>query len=446
MVTPCIDSDHARGVTRREFLGAAAAGGLGAVLAAGPRPAGAQQRELTLLAWSHFVPDSDKELKRQAEEFGKLKGLRVRTDHIAHLQMAAKRAAEAQSRSGHDLIHFWVGDPDLYFELLVDLDDVAQDVGAKAGGWLNEDFKYRGKWKALPWYTVVFPIAYRTDLLDKVGEKVPDTWDDLLRVGKKLKAIGHPVGIQVSHCNDANHILRGLLWSYGASFVGEDGKTVTINSPQTAQTIEYMKQFYKEAMEPEVLSWDDASNNRCLNGGKCSLILNPISAYESAKDAKAKIPGTPREIHEVIDHALPPRGPVRRAMSGQTQMIAIWAFSKNIDLAKEFLRYHFAPEQQHKFIEASRGYNLPALKALSTHPIWATNPKYKFATEIGQYTRHPAWPGPPTAASQVVWDLFIIPDMFAQAVTGRLSTQDAMAWAEKEIKEVYAGRKTKRSS
>ncbi len=445
MATPKTRASASRGVTRREFLTTAAAGGVAGVLASGRPAAFAQQRELTILAWSHFVPDSDKELKRQAEEFGKLKGARVRSDHIAHLQMPAKRAAEAQSRSGHDLINFWVGDPDLFFELLADLDDVAQDIGAKAGGWVTEDFKYRGKWKALPWYTVVFPLAYRTDLLEKVGEKVPDTWDDLMRAGKKLKAIGHPVGIQVSHCNDANHILRGLLWSYGASFIGEDGKTVTINSSQTAQAIEYMKEFFREAMEPEVLSWDDAGNNRCLNGGKCSIIINPISAYESAKDAKAKIPGTQREIHEVIDHALPPKGPVRRAMSGQTQMISIWAFSRNTDLAKEFLRYHFAPEQQFKFIEASRGYNLPSLKGLTTHPIWTSNPKYKFATEIGQYTHHPAWPGPPTAASQIVWDLFIIPDMFAQAVTGRLSTQDAMAWAEKEIKEIYAGRKIQRS-
>ena len=54
--------------------------------------------------------------------------------------------------------------------------------------------------------------------------------------------------------------------------------------------------------------------------------------------------------------------------------------------------------------------------------------------------RHHAWPGEPTAPSQTVYDLFIIPDMFAQAVTGRVSTGDAMAWAEKEIQ---AGRKKK---
>ena len=60
--------------------------------------------------------------------------------------------------------------------------------------------------------------------------------------------------------------------------------------------------LYTEAMDPEVLAWDDASNNRCLNAGKCIAIHNPISAYESAKKDKVLVPGTQREIAEVIDH------------------------------------------------------------------------------------------------------------------------------------------------
>jgi multiple sugar transport system substrate-binding protein len=38
-----------------------------------------------------------------------------------------------------------------------------------------------------------------------------------------------------------------------------------------------IKRVYTEAMDPEVLAWDDASNNRCLNAGKCIAIHNPIS-------------------------------------------------------------------------------------------------------------------------------------------------------------------------
>src|SRR5467141_4308382 len=94
------------GTTRREFLKASAAAstGLATSLTLGRAPAFAQKRELTFFSWNHFVPASDDELRKQAEAFGKLANCTVRVDTIAHLQLPAKRAAEAQSQSGHDLI------------------------------------------------------------------------------------------------------------------------------------------------------------------------------------------------------------------------------------------------------------------------------------------------------------------------------------------------------
>src|SRR5919204_5256209 len=108
-----------RGVSRRQFLRVTAAGatGLGAVLASGRAPAIAQTRELTFLTIASFVPDTDKELKRQFEEWGARNKVKVRLDIIAHLQLQTKKAAEVQARSGHDLTALGpgLGDADLYF-------------------------------------------------------------------------------------------------------------------------------------------------------------------------------------------------------------------------------------------------------------------------------------------------------------------------------------------
>src|SRR5436309_10158543 len=94
------------GTPRRQFLkqSAGATAGMTSWLALGKAPALAQKRELTFLSWNHFVPASDDELRRQAEVFGKQAGVTVRVDTIAHLQLPAKRAAEAQAQSGHDLV------------------------------------------------------------------------------------------------------------------------------------------------------------------------------------------------------------------------------------------------------------------------------------------------------------------------------------------------------
>src|SRR5206468_8759218 len=95
-----------RATSRREFMRAASGAtvGMASWLALGKAPAFAQKRELTFLSWNHFVPASDDELRKQAEAFGKLANCEVRVDTIAHLQLPAKRAAEAQSQSGHDLM------------------------------------------------------------------------------------------------------------------------------------------------------------------------------------------------------------------------------------------------------------------------------------------------------------------------------------------------------
>ncbi len=47
----------------------------------------------------------------------------------------------------------------------------------------------------------------------------------------------------------------------------------------------------------------------------------------------------------------------------------------------------------------------------------------------------------PAAASQQALDLYIIPDMFAQYVIDKLTMDQSIAWAEKELREIYTGRR-----
>ena len=70
-------------VNRRQFLRVTASGAA-SVLVAGGAPAMAQTRELTFLTIASFVPETDKELKRQFEEWGAKNKVKVRLDSIAH--------------------------------------------------------------------------------------------------------------------------------------------------------------------------------------------------------------------------------------------------------------------------------------------------------------------------------------------------------------------------
>jgi multiple sugar transport system substrate-binding protein len=426
---------------RRTFLrsSATATVGLTGILLARTPPAFAQERELKLLTWSHFVPSSDKELFRQLQEFGKMAGVKVRMDRVAHLQLPAVIASEVQGQKGHDLVILRVAQPHLYAKHLINLDDLHDKIGRRAGGWTDMVIGKGpdGHYRAIVWYFISFPIALRTDLIAEIGENLPDTWEDVHRIGKKLKAKGHPLGIQLAHSSDSNHILRGIIWSWGGKLVEADGKTVAINSKETIEAYKFVKALYQDAMEEEVLAWDDRNNNVCLDSGKCSMILNPISAYNSARKDNALIPGTNRPIHQVINHILPPRGPAGRHMSGAYNNIGIWKWSPVKEIAKEFIDWHFQKEQQEKYLLASKGYNQPLLRAFSMHPIYASNPKFYFAPYIAWYTHGAGWPGPPNAAAEVVWEQYIIPDTAAACATGRMTAEEAVKKAEFQIKRLY---------
>ncbi len=88
----------------------------------------AESKEVTVLVWSHFIPDVDKVLKKHAEEFGKQKGVKVRIDTIAHKQFVPKKAAEARAKSGHDIIMNYGADALVYKDLMANVDDLVNEI------------------------------------------------------------------------------------------------------------------------------------------------------------------------------------------------------------------------------------------------------------------------------------------------------------------------------
>jgi multiple sugar transport system substrate-binding protein len=420
-------------ISRRRFL-QTSAGTMAALATLDRPPAFAQKRELTFLSWNHFVPASDDELRKQAEAFGKQAGATVRVDTIAHLQLPAKRAAEAQSQSGHDLLLTGGADPFLFENQLADVGDVVDELGKKFGGWYPfaaESCQTRSGWKGVPWFWISFPATYNMAHFKKAGLEYPTTWAELLHHGKILKKQGNPVGIAISHCADANTTYWSVAWCQGAKVLEADGKTPAINSEKTALVIEWYKELYKDAMEPEVLSWDDASNNRCILAGKCSWIHNPISPYNAA--LKEKMP-----VADDINHHPSPAGAAGTHSAPPISGISVWKFSKNIALAKDFLKFLFQKENYDAWIVASNAFNHPPLRHLADHPIWARNPKFAMLPKEAEFAHPRGWPAKPNDAVGRIEVNYILPDMVAKAVNG-MPTKRAMEWAHDQVAQAVKG-------
>src|SRR5512132_1362324 len=159
-------------ISRRTLLKGAAAGVTGGslltMLDARQAPAQIRGTTLRMLKWSHFVPAYDAWFDKFAKEWGDKNGVRVRVDHIPHLELPARYAAEFAAGAGHDLIYF-VGQilTGHYYRNLLDLSDLADGLGKKYGGWLESAKSCAlvgGRWYAVPDFFISIPVLYRKDL------------------------------------------------------------------------------------------------------------------------------------------------------------------------------------------------------------------------------------------------------------------------------------------
>ena len=435
-----------RSVTRRDFLKtssviAGAAGLAPALSAPFVSTAWAEAKTLKIIQWSHFIPEYDKWIDGFAKDWGKQNNVDVTIDHIPHLELPARAAAEVTASAGHDIFGFsGSGGPHLYAKYAYDMSPLIKELEAKHGQVLpmgrqiawNES---TNSWVAFPDFFIDFPGLYRKDLWDEIG-MTPDTWENVRIGGAKLKKKGNPVGIAFSHCVDSNNSISAMLWSHGAAICDDTGKRVVLDSKEALEVVNFARALYTEAMTPEVLSWDDASNNRFLASSRGSWIHNPISAYRT-------IQKTNPALADKIAIWKTPAGTVRRLTGAAPNSYFIWKFARNKDTAVEFLKY-YADHYTDAF-KASTGYDHPLfanmvpkpLPILSNDPSSHPADKLKVLETANEWCAVFGYPGPSTPAADEVANNFIIQDMMANAATGKMTPEDAVKWATKEAKLIY---------
>src|SRR6059036_908265 len=430
-------------VTRRSFLkvaGTGAAGGaLLAMLDARQAPAQLKGTSLRVILWSHFVPAYDAWIDDFARKWGEQNGATVRIDHIPHLELPARYAAEFAAGAGHDLIYF-AGQilTGQYYRHLLDLSDLANDLGTRYGPWMpsaKSAAQVAGVWYAVPDYFIAIPVLWRKDLFESVGRPAPKTWDDLRVAARLLRPKGHPTGMQFSHCNDANHNWRALLYCFGAKETDPSGQSIELDSKETREALRFAKALYDEGMTPEVFSWDDASDNRYLASGVACWVHDAISAYRTTED-------TNPPVFQNTFLGLEPQGlPGKRVSVAAPNVWMVWKFSKNQQAAKEWLAYLI--DNDLEGMVQSRGYNMPYLtdRYKKPMPVIGTDPKLQILQDFPKIVAFYGYPGPSTTPIQEIVNTFIFPDMVTRACRGKESIEESIKWGVGEYRRIYAKHK-----
>jgi multiple sugar transport system substrate-binding protein len=390
----------------------------------------AKRKTLKIMQWNHFVPAFDEWFNKDfIKSWGDKNDTDVIVTNVGMTNIENRAAAEVKKRQGHDLCMF-LSPPSSYEDSVVDLRDVYAECDRKYGKPL--DIALRSTYNPITRKYYGFsdsyvpdPVNYRKDLWDDVGV-APSSWDAIREGGRKIKQKhGIPVGIGMSSELDSSMALRSILAAFGAAEQTPDGRP-SLKSAGALDALKYAKALYTETMTDEIFSWDASSNNRLMLAGKGSLTLNAISVTRTGETEK--IP-----IADKIALAIPAKGPV--AQLGVMHLMnayVVWKFSRNIDGAKKFL-VDLAGASRNAFI-ASGFYNFPTYPQLvpdlnqliANDPAATPRDKYRIFTDASKWTVNVGYPGYSNAAIDEIWKGWLIPRMFADAASGRLSPEAAL--------------------
>lgn len=259
----------------------------------------------------------------------------------------------------------------------------------------------------------------------------------MLRVGAAIKKKSNiPVGIGLSSELDTAMAMRTILYAFGGS-VQDEQRRVVLNSKATRDAVAFVKELYQKTMTPEVMAWDASSNNRAMIAGKISLALNAISITRAAENEKLPIAS---QIG------------LTRALMGEKRAIGlehvmdcyvIWKFAENKEGAKKFLVDYI--DNFHQGFEASEYYNFPCfsstvpdLKKLLADDPHAPAGKYTVFDNVLSWATNVGYPGYANAATDEIFNTWVLNTMFAKVASGAASPADAVAEADTKCRQIFA--------
>src|SRR5436305_1591511 len=450
-------------LTRRSVLRTSLAIGAAGILAR-PYIANAQAKTATVWWVQGFAEEEDISFKKIVADYQSASGNTIEYTITPYAPLRQKIVAAIQTGVVPDMFTNNPGEIIALYawdDKLADVTDVVETQKSQYSETaLHTAYCYNRVTKKRSFYGAPYTLAARPNhiwrpLVEKAGynmEDLPKTWDayyDVFKgVQKKLRAQGerkvYGIGFQLNTTgNDSNLLFDYFLIAYGGQgVVSKDGK-LHLDDPQVREAVikalTYPTTAYKEGfVPPGAINWNDADDNNAFHAKQIVMDLDGTISTEVAVLSQGK-----KEDYDNIvtmGLALSNDGkPVPSKADNGCCLIPKGA--KNVEVAKDFLKYFIQPKVNNEFLKTGLGRNAPAMPSVvKNEPFWLDPKDPHVVAYVQQAVLGPTlpncWVYNPAYAqvqSEHAWSTGWIDIM-----QGGMTPQAAAEKAFKRVEEIFA--------
>jgi multiple sugar transport system substrate-binding protein len=442
-------------LTRRSVLRSTAAV---ATIGALGRPFVARAEAKTAEVWwiQGFAQEEDVAFKKIVEDYEKASGNTIDYTISPYAAMREKTVSAITAGLVPDLMQNSPAEMNAVWawsDKLVDVGDVVATQKDKytasalqSALSYNSVTKKRGYYMA-PYVQASLPNHIWRSLVEKAGykiEDIPQTWDAYYSffkgVQKKLRDQGmrnvYGLGFQVTaQGNDPNNVFNYFLIAYGGgNIITPDGK-LHLDDPQVKEAaikaIEFPTTAYKEGYVPSsAINWNDADDNNAFHAKSIVMDLDGTISTEVA------IIKNKEDYDDIVVQGLPLSNDGKPVTSQVTHLGGmIPKGAKNVEVAKDFLKYLIQPNVTNDYMKIGMGRNIPAFsEVVKNDEWWFADPHRKAYVEqniLGPtspdwFVFNPAWA---EVRNQHVFGAAWA-DVMKNGMTPQEATDKAFKWVE----------------
>jgi len=439
----------------RSSLAAAAAGTLA-------RPYLASAATTTATVWwvQGFAEEEDISFKKIVADYAKASGNTIDYSIIPYAPERQKIVSAMTSGVVPDLFQ---NNPAEIIALyawedkLVDVTDVVEtqkslyNETALLTAYCYDSGEKRRSFYGVPYTSAVRPNHIWRPLVEKAGytmEDLPRTWDafyDFFKeVQKKLRAQGerkvYGLGFQMNTTgNDCNALFDYFLIAHGAQDIVTKDGGLHLDDPKVREavlkTLTYPTTAYKEGyVPPGAINWNDADDNNAFHAKQIVMDLDGTISTEVAVIHKEQ------DYRDIVTMGLPLSNDGKPVPSQAPSVCGlIPKGAKNVEVAKDFLKYLIQPQVLNEYLKTGLGRNTPCMPSIvKDDPWWREDPHRAAYVQQGVLgpTVSTFWTFNPAYAQ--VQNEHVWPTGWADITTGGMTPQAAAEKAFKRVEEIFS--------